>query len=118
MIGIKRMKTDLIGQAVLIAGVLAAALSGLPQGPWLTLLALLGLWQIVSALHLAVFFEYQQRYPFLWALILSALAMMPGLWLLGLWALAPFCLALAAYFGATLRDTLSLLQRPRSFWDL
>lgn len=118
MISIKRMKIDLAAQAILLTGLIVAGLGELPWGWCGAFLALLVLWQIGSALHLAIVYEYQQRYPLLWALLLSALAVPPGTWLFGTWALAPLNLALAAYFWITIRDTRTLSQRPRSFWDL
>ncbi|MCB0572171.1 MAG: hypothetical protein KDC66_20535 [Phaeodactylibacter sp.] len=118
MISIKRMKIDLLVQLILLAGLLAVILPGLSRSLWVASLALLGLWQAGSALQLAIAFDYKQRHPFIWAYLLLALLLPLGLYTWGLWALAPFGIVITAYFRATLRDTLSLLQRPRSFWDL
>jgi hypothetical protein len=40
------------------------------------------------------------------------------IWLLGAWALAVLGVLASAYFWATFRDTIIVLERPRSFWDI
>ncbi len=118
MISTKRMKTDLAGQAVLLAGAATVGLSGLSWA-WLAIqLALLSIWQLGSALQLALEHEYQQRQPYIWGLAALMLVIPLGLWLLGPWVLVPAGALALAYFWLTLRDTLKVLQRPRSFWDL
>ena len=112
------MKKDLIGQSVLISGVALTGLSGFPAAWFIGLLSLLGLWQGASALQLALAYEYQERYPFLWLFLGLLLALPLGIWLLGDWTVLPIALGLTAYFVVTIRDTLYVLQRPRSFWDL
>jgi hypothetical protein len=118
MISNKRMQTDLAGQAVLLAGAATVGLGGLPWA-WLALqLALLSLWQLGSALQLALEHEYQQRQPFIWALAALALGIPLGYWLLGPSALAPAAALPLLYFWATIRDVVKVWRRPRSFWDL
>ena len=112
------MKKDLIGQSVLITGVAVTGLSGFPLAWFVGLISLLGLWQSASALQLALAYEYQERYPFLWLFLGLLLALPLGIWLLGAWTVFPIALGLIAYFIVTVRDTLHVLQRPRSFWDL
>ena len=118
MISRTRMKKDLIGQSAIIAGLAVAGLFSLSWALFLALLSALGLWQGASALQLALAYEYEERYPFLWLFLGLLLALPPAVWLLGTWAVAPIALGLAAYFIVTVRDTLYVLQRPRSFWDL
>lgn len=118
MISRTRMKKDLIGQSMIIAGLAATGLYSLPWAIFVTLLSVLGVWQGASALQLALTYEYQERYPFLWLFLGLILTLPLGIWLLGAWMAFPVALGLLAYFIVTVRDTVHVLQRPRSFWDL
>lgn len=118
MISRTRMKKDLIGQSMLLTGLAITGLSSLPWAWFVALFSALGLWQGASALQLALTYEYQERYPFLWLFLGFLLALPPGIWLLGPWTVFPIALGLLAYFIVTVRDTMHVLQRPRSFWDL
>ena len=112
------MKKDLIGQSILITGITLTELLSLPLAWVVGLLSMLGLWQSASALQLAFAYEYQERYPFLWLFLVLLLALPFGIWWLGAWTVFPMALGLAAYFIVTVRDTMYVLHRPRSFWDL
>ena len=118
MIERSRMKTDMIGQTVQILSIALTGFSNLPRAWFIILFAILGVWQGASALHLALAYEYQARYPFLWLFSGLLLALPLGIWLMGDWVMAPLGLGLLAYFIVTVRDTAYVLQRPRPFWDL
>ncbi len=111
------MKLDLVGQSVLLA--LAAVVV---LGQWwalaLAAVATLAAWQTGSALHLALGYAYKGRKPFLWILGALLLLLPVKYWLTGPWSLLFLGVAALAYFFATLRDTIVVLRRPRSFWDL
>lgn len=118
MIERSRMKTDLAVQTVLMLAAIFTGLSGLSPAWPVVLLAGLGIWQGASALQLALAYEYQERYPFLWLFFGLLLALPFSIWLLGAWSVFPVALGVSAYFIITVRDTVYVLQRPRSFWDL
>ncbi|MCO6488396.1 MAG: hypothetical protein J5I98_08265, partial [Phaeodactylibacter sp.] len=118
MVNRMRMKKDLAGQAVIIAALAAAGLCRFPGWVPVALAVALGLWQGASALQLVLAYDYQERYPFLCFFLGMVLALPPGIWWIGDWLVVPAALGLAAYFAVTARDTLYVLQRPRSFWDL
>lgn len=111
------MKLDLVGQSVLLA---LATIVVLGQWWALTLgvVATLAVWQTGSALHLALGYAYKGRKPFLWVLGVLLLLLPLKYWLAGYWSLLFLGAAALAYFFATLRDTIVVLRRPRSFWDL
>ncbi|MEQ8702534.1 MAG: hypothetical protein RIC19_01380 [Phaeodactylibacter sp.] len=117
MISQYRMKFDLVGQSVLLALALIVVL-----GEWwlwaLTVVAGLALWQTGSAFHLLAAYAYRDRKPYLWVLG-SLLILLPfKFWLAGYWSLVLLGLAAFTYFLITLRDTIVVLRRPRSFWDI
>lgn len=111
------MKLDLVGQSVLLALALIVVL-----GQWwlwsLAVIAGLALWQTGSAFHLTVAYAYTGRKPYLWLLGGLLLLLPLKFWLAGYWSLILLGLAALAYFFTTLRDTIVVLRRPRSFWDI
>ncbi len=112
------MKTDLVGQSVLLTAVIILLLAGL-YWPWgIIAFSSLAMWQVGSAVHLAVSYEYRERYFFLKVFALLLLALPLKIWLAGEWSIALLGVLASAYFWATLRDTVIVLERPRSFWDL
>lgn len=112
------MKKDLAGQAVIVTGLAVTGICGFPGVLPVALAGALGLWQGASALQLALAYEYRERYPFLWFFLGMGLALPLGIWWMGNWAVLPVAIGLAAYFAITIRDTLYVMKRPRSFWDL
>lgn len=117
MISQYRMKLDLAGQSVLIALAMIVVL-----GKWwlwaLAVVAGLALWQTGSAFHLIVAYAYRARKPYL-LLLGSILLLLPlKFWLAGYWSLVIPGIAALLYFFITLRDTIVVLRRPRSFWDI
>jgi hypothetical protein len=112
------MKTDLVGQSILLAAVIVLLLAG-AYSPWaIVVFGILALWQVGSALHLAIGYEYRERFFFLKLFVLLLMALPLKIWLLGAWALAVLGVLASAYFWATFRDTIIVLERPRSFWDI
>lgn len=117
MISQYRMKLDLVGQSVLIALAMIVVL-----GKWwlwaLAAVAGLALWQTGSAFHLTVAYAYRARKPYL-LLLGSILLLLPlKFWLAGYWSLVVPGVVALLYFFITLRDTIVVLRRPRSFWDI
>lgn len=112
------MKADLTAQSILLTLVIILLLAG-QYWPWaVAAFSLLALWQVGSALELALGYKYRERNIFLWAFALLLLALPFKLWLIGLWSLFLMGVFASAYFWATLRDTVIVLRRPRSFWDI
>ena len=113
MISRQRMKIDSFGQGALLICLLLIALISAGTGGlvgWI----LLFLWQMTSALLLYKQFAYQQRKLFLWI----GLASLPVA-LLGQSYLLYFLIGFSIwYFYNTVLDTIKVLKRPRSFWDL
>lgn len=113
MISRQRMKIDTWGQATLLLSLLIVALVGSESGGLIGWI-LLFLWQMTSALLLYKQFAYQQRKLFLWV----GLASIPVA-ILGKTFLLYFLIGFSLwYFYNTVLDTIKVLKRPRSFWDL
>lgn len=117
MISQYRMKFDLTGQSILLALAMIVVL-----GNWwlwaLVVISGLALWQTGSAFHLAIAYAYRDRKPYLWILG-SVLVLLPlKFWLAGYWSLILPGVAALLYFFVTLRDTIVVLRRPKSFWDI
>lgn len=113
MISRQRMKIDFWGQFTLLLSLLVIVLAG-TESKGLPGWILLFLWQMTSALLLYKQYAYQQRKLFLWV----GLASVP-LALLGQSFLLYFLIGFSLwYFYNTVLDTIKVLKRPRSFWDL
>lgn len=113
MISRQRMKIDSWGQGALLLSLLIVALVGSKTGGLLGWI-LLFLWQMTSALLLYKQYAYQQRKLFLWVGLASIPVAVFGKTFL-LYFLVGFSLW---YFYNTVLDTIKVLKRPRSFWDL
>lgn len=117
MISQYRMKLDLVGQSILLALALIVVL-----GKWwlwaLAIVAGLAIWQTGSAFHLAFGYAYRDRKPYLWILGSLLLLLPLKFWLAGYWSLVVLGIAALLYFFITLRDTIVVLRRPKSFWDI
>ncbi len=118
MISRTQMKIDLIGQGILL--LLTILLVLLNQGKlgkvnWGIGLLLL-CWQIGSAAYYWYQYKYRERRPVFWILLLLlSLILFMGHSLISIGLAA---LAVVSYLYLTLRDTLRVYRRPRSFWDL
>jgi uncharacterized membrane protein YobD (UPF0266 family) len=118
MISRARMKIDITGQIILLLSVLLLLLFASANAWVVVTLIVLALWQTSSAIELSLNYSYRQRYPFVYILpviivLTSIFASTPLYWLLGI-----IGLGLLSYFVATVRDTIIVYRRHRSFWDL
>lgn len=118
MISKFRMKIDLLGQVILVTALLLLALfeSGLI---WTnTLLLLLGIWQIVSAIHLLIVYQHIKKIHFLKTIVVLLISLPLWIKFVGSFAYIPVIGVLAWYLFQTMRETKIVYNRPRSFWDL
>lgn len=118
MISRSRMKTDILGQSILIISILSLVLTNWRPNYLIALLAMLGLWQMSSAIELSVNYNYRQRQAFIWLLPILLLLLPLALKLVSPLVLAVISIGLLSYFLLTARDTIKVYRRPRSFWDL
>lgn len=118
MISTFRMKLDLIGQILLIsAAILFLILESSIR--WTnTFIIILGIWQIVSAIHLLVVYRHIKRINFLKAFLVLVLSLPLWINFVGTLAYLPVAGVLIWYFVQTIYETRIVLRRPRSFWDL
>ncbi len=118
MISDTRMKTDLLGQLIIIVSILLL-LAFERQIAWTNyLLIVLALWQVVSAIHLIAVYQYIRKINFIRTMLVLALSLPVWIHLIGYFAYLPVAGVLIWYFVQTVRDTRIVLRRPRSFWDL
>ncbi len=118
MISRKRMKFDLIGQIVLILAIIIQAI-------WISdliwpkaFLFILIAWQLLSAIHLLFAYRYFSKSNFLWTSLILLVSLPIWIKLIGLAAYLPVAGLGIWYFWQTIRDTIIVLNRPRSFWEL
>lgn len=118
MISKFRIKTDLAGQIILIVGIFLFAIfeSGVI---WTnSLLIVLAIWQVLSALHLLYAYRYVKKLNFLKTMLVLILSLPVWINLVGFFAYIPVGGILLWYFIQTANDMVSINNRPRSFWDL
>lgn len=117
MISRNQMKVDLTGQVILlILGVLLLVFSQSPYESANWGLGVVLAWQAASAAYLWRHYKYRQRGPVFWMLLLVFVSI---LFIdLSMLSAILLCLPVLAYLLLTLRDTLRVYRRPRSFWDL
>ncbi len=119
MISRYRMKIDSIGQSILLMVALVFLYFQESSYSWTnTFIILLGIWQVVSAIHLYYAYKYVKRKQF-FKMVLVVLVSLP-IWikLVGIYAYIPVFGLLFWYFYQTLKDTRTVYNRPRSFWEL
>ena len=111
------MKLDLVGQSILLTVALITVL-----GEWwiwaLPVVAGLAFWQAGSAFHLLVAHAYSARKPYFLMLAILLLLLPLKFYFAGYWSLVLLGTVAIYYFYLTLKDTISVLRRPRSFWDI
>ena len=118
MISKFRIKSDLVGQVILIVGIFLFAIfeSGII---WTnSLLIVLAIWQILSALHLLFAYKYVKKLNFLKTILVLILSLPVWIHLVGALAYVPVGGILLWYFFQTANDLVIINNRPRSFWDL
>lgn len=118
MISKLRMKIDLLGQVILITAIIIIA--GLESGlQWTnTVVIFLGLWQIISAIHLLLVYQHIRKIHFLKAILVLGISLPIWIHFVGIYAYAPVAGVLIWYFFQTAKETQIVYRRPRSFWDL
>ncbi len=118
MISKFRMKIDLLGQAILIVAIvlLACFASGLASTN--TMLIVLGIWQMASALHLLYVYSHIKRLNYVKTAIVLAVSLPIWMRFVGDLAYLPVAGVVIWYFVQTISDTIKVYNRPRSFWDL
>ena len=112
------MKKDLIGQAIILISTGLVCSLTTSQGWLITLVSLLTLWQLGSAVELFHQHQYKQRFIFVWLLPILLLSLPVMIYWLKSWMVLILGTSLIVYFLITARDTLTVYRRPRSFWDL
>ncbi len=118
MIPRSRMKIDLVGQAILLIG-LILNLAVITNFQWAKyLLIFLVLWQISSAVHLYLVYRYTAKLGYLMISSVTILSLFIWIQIIGIWAYLPVLGIALWYFLQTLNDTLVVISRPRYFWDL
>ena len=118
MISKFRMKIDLAGQIILIVAIFLIAMleSGIN---WTnSLLIILAIWQVASALHLFYAYKYVKKLNFLKTILVLVLSLPLWIHLVGYFAYLPVGGILFWYFLQTANDMIIVNNRPRSFWDL
>ncbi|HMO39282.1 MAG TPA: hypothetical protein PKC76_09080 [Saprospiraceae bacterium] len=118
MISRFRMKIDLLGQSVLVLAVVL--LLCLAEGvSWSGgILIALAIWQFISAVHLFYVYKHIRRVHYLRTALILAVSLPIWIELIGVLAYLPVAGVVLWYFIQTVRDTLTVYRRPRSFWDL
>lgn len=118
MISRRRMTFDLLGQFVIITAILLLVFfaSGIR---WTNIvLVFLAIWQFCSAAHLFYVYKYIKKQNYLRTTIVLAVSLPIWIKILGLWAYLPVVGVVLWYFIQTIRDTISVYNRPKSFWEL
>lgn len=111
------MKFDLSGQIILLLlGVLLLIFSQSPFESANWGLGFVLAWQAASAAFFWRTYQYRQRGPIFWMLLIVFLLIF--FIDLSLFSAILLCLPVLAYLLITLRDTLRVYRRPRSFWDI
>lgn len=113
-----RMKVDLLGQAVLIVAVILLVFFACGVAWTNTMLAVLGIWQIASAIHLVQLYRHIKRMNFLKTTVVLIVSLPVWIHLVGALAYFPVAGVFIWYFIQTISDTIKVYNRPRSFWDL
>lgn len=113
-----RMKFDLLAQSVLILAVIL--LLFLVNGAhWSgAALVMLAIWQFISALHLFYVYKHIRRLNYLRTALVLAVSLPVWIHFIGKLAYLPVAGVVIWYFFQTIRDTVIVYRRPRSFWDL
>ncbi len=118
MISKFRMKIDLLGQGILIIAVILLAI--LEKGlVWTNaMIIILGLWQIISAIHLLLVYQHIKKISFLKTILVLLISLPLWIKFIGIMAYIPVAGVLIWYLIQTVAETRIVYRRPRSFWDL
>ncbi len=118
MISKFRMKIDLLGQGILLIAIVLLAFFASGKTWTNTMLVILGVWQIASAVHLFYVYQHIKRLNYIKTTIVLAVSLPIWIKLVGLLAYLPITGIVLWYFWQTIADTIKVYNRPRSFWDL
>jgi hypothetical protein len=118
MISKYRMKIDLLGQAVLIVAIALLAFFASGKAWTNVMLVVLGVWQLASAFHLLYVYQHIKRLNFVKTVIVLTVSLPVWMHFVGGFAYLPVTGVVVWYFVQTVRDTIAVYNRPRSFWDL
>lgn len=112
------MKIDLLGQIILIVAVLL--LLFLASGwKWTNvMLVVLGIWQFGSAVHLFYAYRHIRRLNYLRLSLIMLISLPVWIHFIGPLAYLPVAGLAIWCFVQTIRDTIIVYRRPRSFWEL
>ena len=113
-----RMKIDLLAQAILLIAIVLLAFFASGKAWTNTMLVVLSLWQIASAIHLLYVYQHIKRLNYIKTAIVLAVSLPIWIKLVGSLAYLPVTGVVLWYFWQTISDTIKVYNRPRSFWDL
>ncbi|MGB1216531.1 MAG: hypothetical protein ACPG5P_01575 [Saprospiraceae bacterium] len=116
MISKIRMKIDFLGQTIMLIGGLILLVDYSHYGKWLFLL--LGIWQVASAAHLLLAHRYINKINFISVFLTVGIGSLIWKEWVGMWAIIPIVSICIWYFYQTTRDTIKVMNRPTSFWNL
>jgi hypothetical protein len=118
MISSLRMKIDILGQSLMLTAVVILAIIQSHTNITNTMLIVLAIWQMASALHLYFSYHYVLKINFIKTVLVMSISTPVWIHLLGAYAYLPVGGLLMWYFIQTIKDTALVLRRPKSFWDL
>lgn len=113
-----RMKIDLLAQSVLLLAVLLLLffVNGVRWSG--AALIVLASWQFISAVHLFYIYKHIRRLNYLRTALVLTVSLPIWIHLIGNLAYLPVAGVIIWYFIQTIRDTVVVYRRPRSFWDV
>jgi len=118
MISFFRMKIDVLGQAIIISACILVFFFRSGMAWTNAMLLLLAAWQFASAVHLYYSYQYILKINYLRTALVIGISIPIWAHLLGKWAYLPVAGVVVWYFIQTLRDTIIVARRPKSFWDI
>lgn len=118
MISRFRMKIDLLTQSVLLLALLLMLCFAKGVSWTGFMLVMLAIWQFISAVHLFYTYKYIRKLNYLRTALVLAISLPIWVHLIGNLAYLPVFGVVIWYFSQTIRDTIKVYRRPRSFWDV
>ncbi len=112
------MRFDLIGQSLLLTAVVLFYFFSTGRKWSGSMLVVLSLWQLASALHLFYAYRYVRKLNYQKTALILGISLPVWIYLVGILAWAPVLGLIIWYFYQTVRDALIVYRRPKSFWDL
>ena len=112
------MKIDLLGQAVLAVALVLLGFYSVGITWTHTMLFVLAIWQLGSAIHLFYVYRHTRRVRYLRSALVIGISLPIWYHLIGNVAFLSVAGLAIWYFIQTIRDTIVVYRRPKSFWDL